>query len=95
MFYFGNLLGDGADPASPSAVRTTDVLRTRAALTRRAAGVASPFDYNKDGRVNALDLMVARRALFSSLPPIIPPATALASLAALPAPRRPADDLLG
>jgi len=64
VFYFGNLVAEAGDAqagATPLAVTARDV-----ALTRRnfwpAAGVASRFDFNRDGRVDVFDLALARRA---------------------------------
>ena len=41
------------------------------------AGVTSRADFNRDGRVNALDLAAAKANLFQSLSPITAPATAM------------------
>jgi len=38
------------------------------------AGPSNPFDHNRDGRVDALDLAVVRRALFNTLAPVQWPA---------------------
>jgi hypothetical protein len=73
VFYFGHLLGDGADPGSPSAVRAADVMRTRLAMGRGPSGVTNGADVNKDGKVNALYLAIVRRAAGTTLRPIAPP----------------------
>jgi len=60
VFYFGNLVaetGNGSIGAAPgtAAVTVHDAVRTRAALGRRAAGITSSFDFNRDGRVDVRD----------------------------------------
>ena len=84
-FYFGNLVGEtglGA-PGSQLSVGPSDLVATRNASLLRSAGAPVPvtnrFDHNRDGRVNATDLALARRALFSSIPLIAPPAAAPAA----------------
>ena len=66
-FLFGNLRGD-ADGGDRGVVDVTDLVRTRAAIGTVSA--SSPFDYNRDGRVNVLDLVVVREGLFNSLEPV-------------------------
>jgi hypothetical protein len=73
-FAFGNLRGDTGDGAGPPRVDAADLARTR-------AGASSPFDHNRDGLVDALDLAIVRRALFNSLTPVEwPPPPAAQSL---------------
>ena len=74
VFYFGNVVGDGADPSSPGTARPADVLRTRLAMGRGPSGLTNSADYNKDGRVNSLDLAIVRRAVHQSLPLLTAPA---------------------
>jgi hypothetical protein len=66
-------------PAPGIAVTRLDLLATRRRLTgRRPVGLDSPLDHNRDGRVNALDVVVVRHNLLSriGLPPapLQPPA---------------------
>jgi len=58
---FGNLVGESGDApgAAFAVVGLADVLRSRARQSG-AVGVAEWCDFNRDGRVNALDLSVAR-----------------------------------
>ena len=63
VFYFGNLVGDTGDaPASGRAtVNVLDVMRARAAsLGSRAASITNRYDFNRDGRVNVLDVVLLR-----------------------------------
>jgi hypothetical protein len=61
VFQFGNLVGESGDaPAAPFAVvGLPDVLATRARQSP-GADITDWNDFNRDGRVNALDLSVAR-----------------------------------
>ena len=54
--------------------------------------IASRSDFNRDGRVNALDVALVKRNLGLTLPVPIPIATAIAATAAPP--RRIAEDVL-
>jgi len=59
VFSFGNLVGETGDAARPLRVTALDLL-----AARRAGAAAGPangtFDFNHDGRVNALDLAAVR-----------------------------------
>jgi GH43 family beta-xylosidase len=63
VFAFGNLVGDTgagrAGSAAPAQVDAFDVLTVRKNLSS-ASPVASPYDFDRDGRVTALDLVAAR-----------------------------------
>jgi len=88
VFYFGNLVGDAGDPpaagragaaiARPIAVGPDDLYAARraaASATAEPLPVTTAADHNRDGRVNVLDLALARANLFRSLPPpAAPPA---------------------
>jgi DNA-binding beta-propeller fold protein YncE len=69
VFYFGSLVGETGDtPAGgAAAVDAADYLATRAAVSGRPVGVASRFDVNHDGHVNARDLADVRRAMGTRL----------------------------
>jgi hypothetical protein len=70
VFYFGSLPGETGD--QPVAVVTpSDWRRTRGAQTG-AATVTNVFDFNRDQRSNAIDLVIVRSALRKSLPPLTP-----------------------
>jgi hypothetical protein len=72
VFYFGHLAGETGDPSPTAAlVGTTDLTRTRAAATAATAAtatLASHYDFNRDGRVNAIDLAIVRAEQKSVLP---------------------------
>ena len=73
VFSYGNLVGETGDAPPTLRVTATDVSRTRAALFTRGAAVDNPFDHNRDGFVNALDLNVVRGNLFESIDaPVFP-----------------------
>jgi titin len=73
VFSFGNLRGDTGvgDPAG-AARATVNALDLAAAqrghLTAQGASVTNPYDFNRDGAVNALDRSVTRANLFKTLP---------------------------
>ena len=74
VFYFGHLAGDGGAPAAPAGARASaaaaspgravvdawDVVMTSRAHTGRNRVTDSPFDFNKDGWVNARDVAIVR-----------------------------------
>jgi hypothetical protein len=66
VFYFGNLVGETGDSASPLRVGALDLAGTRARLGD-SAGLDSHFDHNHDGVVNALDLAAVRSGMGRSL----------------------------
>jgi hypothetical protein len=57
VFYFGNLAGESVAPLT--AVNGLDLTRSRSVLNTLAT-ISSPYDHNRDGRVNSLDLAVVR-----------------------------------
>jgi hypothetical protein len=93
VFYFGNLVGDAGDPpisgrggtaaARPIAVGPEDLYTARRAAASASAGPAvltNAADHNRDGRVNVLDLALARANVFRALqPPATPPALTTAT----------------
>jgi hypothetical protein len=73
-FYFGNLVGETGDGGWPLRVTALDVAAVkRAAAANAPAALANPYDFNRDGAVNALDVAAARGNRFNSL---VPPAAA-------------------
>jgi hypothetical protein len=80
VFYFGNLAGDTGDSGTVATVTGTDVTRTRA-QSGREADADSPFDHNRDGRVNAFDAAAVRANLFQTLRLITAPAASAAAAA--------------
>ena len=105
VFHFGNLVGETGDMPGAATVTANDVTRTRARQGGRST-LSGWFDFNRDGRVNAIDGAQARSHVRRSLPMFAAPSAAPASAAASfgdspilpPAPRRaayrPATDLL-
>jgi hypothetical protein len=65
VYLFGNLVGDSGGTWG---VDARDVTDTRRALGGEAA-VTSPFDFNRDRRIDARDYALARSALGRSLAP--------------------------
>jgi hypothetical protein len=59
VFYFGNLPGETGDDPTGATVTAADLLATRAHHSRRTS-VTDWFDFNRDGRINALDQAIAR-----------------------------------
>jgi hypothetical protein len=83
IFYFGSLAGDTGSSVTPARVDAADEAR----VLRRfgtAASVTSPLDIDRDGKVNAGDVLALRRNMNAVLtPPVIAPApTATASATA-------------
>jgi hypothetical protein len=62
VFTFGNRVGEAGDRTDDWTVTAADYVRTRAALGNAPVPVTSPFDFNRDGRVNARDLAIVRAA---------------------------------
>ena len=93
VFYFGNLVAETGNSSTTFAVTGADVLATRAAVGR-PSGIAGRFDFNRDGRVNAIDVALVRAAAGRTLAgpferaasPAVP--TASAGPAARLAPRK-------
>lgn len=71
VFSFGNLAGDSAT-ASPARIDGLDIRLTRSNLGRTGQPATSRLDFNRDGRINTLDLAAARRARGRTLTFIIP-----------------------
>ena len=86
VFYFGNVPGETGDapPAGSGAVAVvsaTDFARTRGGVPARVASLTSPFDHNRDGVLNVLDLNVVRGNMMARLFPPTAPAQAWVSVA--------------
>jgi hypothetical protein len=80
VFYFGNLVGETGDRAGAgAAVSALDLWRTRRNFSAAVESAASVFDHNHDGRVDILDLAVARANVSRTLAPLVAPATPVAS----------------
>jgi hypothetical protein len=61
VFYFGNAIGESGDNPANAVVDYQDELASR---THKSgipiAPITSPYDYNRDGRVNATDDIISR-----------------------------------
>jgi hypothetical protein len=84
VFYLGNLVGDtgdGGDTRAPS-VGAFDLALTRANIGSSNPSVIGRYDFNRDGAVNAFDVIIVRQNQRSALPLMAAPAepaTAVAS----------------
>jgi subtilisin-like proprotein convertase family protein len=69
VFYFGNLPGDAGVGNAPGAVGVSaaDVLAVRRALMRSNSPLTEAADFNRDGRVNAVDYALVRNEMGSNL----------------------------
>jgi hypothetical protein len=75
VFYFGNLAGDTGDAAGAGAtlrVNAVDLAGVKKALNT-ASDLTGRYDFNRDGKVNALDLGAVKANLNRSLAPSTPP----------------------
>ena len=66
VFYFGNLAGETGDNAAAARVSALDLAAVRRNLNA-ASTLTGRTDFNRDGRVNALDLGTARGGLLGEL----------------------------
>jgi hypothetical protein len=80
VFTFGNLAGDTGDgAAAPFHVNALDLGGVKRALNGTST-LTGRFDFNRDGRVNALDLGIAKANLNRSLSaPVAPTASVVAA----------------
>ena len=70
VFALANLVGETGDTSLPLAVTTQELMPMRRQLFSRAAvGVPNRYDFNRDGRVSAADVAIARSNLNRSLGP--------------------------
>ncbi len=61
MFYFGNAIGESGDDPANGVVDADDELASRTHKTGFSmAAVTNLYDYNRDGKVNATDDLIAR-----------------------------------
>lgn len=67
VFYFGNVIGEVGDVPNGAKVTALDLVRTRRALSNRPAEIGSDYDFNRDGRVNAIDYRVVRGSMGRSV----------------------------
>src|SRR6185312_8286988 len=69
VFYFGNLIGQSGDPGAAGLFTVTladeSAARSDPHSYLNPASITDPADYNKDGRVDALDQLIARYSMGS------------------------------
>ena len=70
-FYFGNAVGETGDDPANATVDLLDLGAVRAHLFATAQPPTNPFDLDRDGRVNSMDLVIALRARTDSVLPLI------------------------
>jgi hypothetical protein len=73
VFYFGNLVGDTGNDRGAPVVNAADVQATLRALGKTDAASLSRFDFNRDGKINAADVLIVRNNLGHALPPFPAP----------------------
>ena len=73
VFYIGNLIGESTG-GSPATVNVRDVTLTRDNLGRTTAAALAACDFNRDGKVDALDVTIARVSQRRSLSTLNAPA---------------------
>ena len=81
VFYFGNLIGEVTGGAAP-VVNAMDVERARLYSGSTSAAALAACDFNRDGAVNALDVLIARVNQRHALPGLSAPAAVSASSSA-------------
>src|SRR5688572_21124463 len=72
VFYLGNLVGEAFNAPADGAVGGFELRWTRYSQARPSS-VAGRYDFNRDGRVNVLDLAIVRRNYGNRLPLVTPP----------------------
>ena len=77
VFYFGNLVGDTGGAGTPR-VDVIDLACTRMNLGRTTPAALAQSDFNRDGRVNAVDVGIVRSNQRRSLPLFTAPAASAA-----------------
>ncbi len=61
VFYFGNAIGESGNNPANAVVDSADESGSRTHKTGfTAAAIDNPYDYNRDGKVNATDDLIAR-----------------------------------
>jgi hypothetical protein len=80
VFYFASLPGESGDSATPTRVSALDLASVKR-LLNGASAVTGPVDFNRDGRVNALDQATVRANLSRELPGLSAPAQAVPMVA--------------
>ncbi len=74
VFYFGNAIGESGDNPANAVVDSADEIGSRTHKTGfTAAAIDNPYDYNRDGKVNATDDLIARNNTSAALQLIAAP----------------------
>jgi hypothetical protein len=90
VFYFGNLAGDTGNDRGAPTVNAIDLARTRAAAGRTDAASLARYDFNRDGAINAIDVLIVRVNQRRTLAPLGTPAPVAAAISTPPSkPPRP------
>ena len=76
VFYLGNLAGDTGGNVGAPTVDADDFARTQAAVGRVDAASLSRFDFNRDRKIDAADLLIVRNNQGRSLPLFTAPSSA-------------------
>ena len=79
VFFFGNLIGDTGDSSGPAQVTARDLVLVRRNLGNPAAEAVNRYDFNRDGRISALDYVTCRYNIYRSLMLVVAPAAASAT----------------
>jgi subtilisin family serine protease len=69
--YFGNAVGETGDNPANATVNLFDIGAIRSHLFATAQPMTNPFDLDRDGRVNSMDLVIAFRARTEPALPLI------------------------
>jgi RHS repeat-associated protein len=89
VFYIGNLAGDTGNDTGTPLVNVRDLARLRANFGKTGTAALERYDFNRDGKIDARDLLVARSNEHNALPLFQVPAIEPASVAATTSVRRP------
>jgi subtilisin-like proprotein convertase family protein len=60
VFYFGNLVGETGNSTTSANVNALDIVGVRRNLLVRSPGIDNAYDFNRDGRINALDMALVK-----------------------------------
>jgi hypothetical protein len=94
VFYYGNLVGEtGVDGVSPPRVTLRDLMAVRSRLFNRGRPITDAFDIDRNGRIDAVDVLHVRRNLANPLAALTAPPAAPAPSAGTGS--RLAEEVLG
>jgi len=74
VFYFGNLVGETFNNGSPAQVTAQDLIEIENNIVGEAS-ITNPYDINRDGSVNAEDLILSQKNSFAAINLITPTGT--------------------